>query len=360
MHRFDQALDVLRAGISARVFPGAAAEVGTAAAAVWNAAVGALAYDLDAASVAASTVYDLASLTKPIATTTIAMRLVEAGTLSLESPIAGVEARWRGADRADATIRDLLEHASGLPAWAPLWRSHASRHAIVAAACTFPLAYGRRTRSLYSDLGFMVLGAALEHAGRAALDEQFDRVRRAWTPEDEESLELAFNPPPSWRARCAPARFSESTEGLAVGEVDDDNARAMGGVAGHAGLFGTAPAVGDFARTLLRALAGDRDAERRLAGRDTIRRFLAPSAVPGSSRALGWDLMRVTSSCGSRMSPSAFGHTGFTGTSLWVDPVRDFYAVLLTNRVHPDAGPNDDMQALRRAFHDALLEEPRR
>ena len=130
----------------------------------------------------------------------------------------------------------------------------------------------------------------------------------------------------------------------------------MGGVAGHAGLFGTSASVGAFARVVLRALGGDREAERQLAASATLRRFLSPSAVPGSSRALGWDLMRRTSSCGARMSASAFGHTGFTGTSLWIDPALDFYAVLLTNRVHPVAAPNEPMQAVRRAFHDALLE----
>jgi len=104
-------------------------------------------------------------------------------------------------------------------------------------------------------------------------------------------------------------------------------------------------------------LQGDREAERALVSGDVLRRFLRPSSVPGSSRALGWDLMRPTSSCGRRMSVAAFGHTGFTGTSLWIDPVRDVYAVLLTNRVHPAAGPNEPMQEIRRAFHDALLED---
>jgi CubicO group peptidase (beta-lactamase class C family) len=140
-----------------------------------------------------------------------------------------------------------------------------------------------------------------------------------------------------------------------VAEVDDENAWSMEGVAGHAGLFGTAEAVGTFARIVLQALRGAPEAERALAARSTVGLFLRPSAVPGSSRALGWDLMRPTSSCGTRMSASAFGHTGFTGTSLWIDPERDVYAVLLSNRVHPVAGPNEPMQAVRRAFHDALL-----
>ena len=227
---------------------------------------------------------------------------------------------------------------------------------MIAAACGVPLEYVPRTRSVYSDLGFIVLGAVLERAGRAALDEQFDEVIGALGAGGPERIPLRFAPPAALKGATAPTRVSDARERLLVAEADDDNAWAMGGVAGHAGVFGTAAAVGAFARTLMRALRGDREAERRLARRDTIRRFLAPSEVPGSSRALGWDLMRPASSCGTRMSPSAFGHTGFTGTSLWIDPVLDVYAVLLTNRVHPVAGPNEPMQAIRRAFHDALLE----
>jgi CubicO group peptidase (beta-lactamase class C family) len=350
-----RAVDVIRGGVSAGIFPGACAEAGTAAAARWRQAVGSLSYEPDSPPVTASTVYDLASLTKPIAATAVAMRLVEEGRLDLASPVAVHDHRWRGADRARATVQDLLEHASGLPAWAALWKAHAGREAVAAAASGVGLEYLPRSRSVYSDVGFIVLGTVLEHAGQATLDDQFDRVCGNW-PAGGEGLPLRFTPPPGWRGRTAPTRFSDARERLLVAEVDDDNAWAMGGVAGHAGLFGTAASVGAFARVVLRALGGDREAERQLAARATIRRFLVPSTVPGSSRALGWDLMRPTSSCGARMSASAFGHTGFTGTSLWIDPALDFYAVLLSNRVHPVAEPNEPMQAIRRAFHDALLE----
>jgi len=352
----NRALDVIRDGVSAGVFPGACAEAGSAEAARWRQAVGSLSYEPDSPPVTASTVYDLASLTKPIAAATVAMRLVEAGRLDLASPVAAHEPRWRGADRARVTVQDLLEHASGLPAWAALWKSHAGREPVATAASGVPLEYIPRSQSVYSDVGFIVLGALLERAGQATLDDQFDRVCRIWLADGGEGLALRFTPPPAWRGRTAPTRFSDARERLLVAEVDDDNAWAMGGVAGHAGLFGTAASVGAFARVVLRALGGDRDAGRQLAASATIRRFLAPSTVPGSSRALGWDLMRPTSSCGARMSASAFGHTGFTGTSVWIDPVLDFYAVLLSNRVHPVAEPNEPMQVVRRAFHDALLE----
>lgn len=356
MSPWSRALAVIRDGVAARVFPGACAEVGSAEAARWSQSVGLLSYDTDSPPVSEGTVYDLASLTKPIAAATVAMRLVDAGRLDLASPVASIEPAWLGADRGSVTIQDLLEHAAGLPAWAPLWKRHAGRDAVVAAACGVPLEYVPRTRSVYSDLGFIVLGGVLERVGCAALGEQFDEVIGAVGAGGLEPVPLRYAPPAALRGVTAPTRVSDARERLLVAEADDDNAWAMGGVAGHAGVFGTAPAVGAFARTLMRALRGDGEAERRLARRDTIRRFLAASEVPGSSRALGWDLMRPTSSCGTRMSPSAFGHTGFTGTSLWIDPAQNVYAVLLTNRVYPVAGPNEPMQALRRAFHDALLE----
>jgi CubicO group peptidase (beta-lactamase class C family) len=351
----NRALDVIRDGVRAGVFPGACAEAGSAEGARWHQAVGSLSYEPDSPPVTAATVYDLASVTKPVAATTVAMRLVEAGRLDLASPVAAHAPGWRGAERARVTVQDLLEHASGLPAWAALW-IHAEREAVATAASGLPLEYPPRSQSVYSDVGFIVLGAVLEHAGQAALDDQFDRVCGSWPGGGGEGLALRFTPPPSWRGRTAPTRFSDARERLLVAEVDDDNAWAMGGVAGHAGLFGTAASVGAFARVVLRALGSEPEAERQLAASATIRRFLAPSTVPGSSRALGWDLMRPSSSCGAMMTASAFGHTGFTGTSLWIDPILDFYAVLLCNRVHPVAEPNEPMQAVRRAFHDALLE----
>jgi CubicO group peptidase (beta-lactamase class C family) len=155
--------------------------------------------------------------------------------------------------------------------------------------------------------------------------------------------------------RTAPTEYDTWRGRLLVGEVHDENAAALGGVAGHAGLFGTAPAVGIFARRVLRGLrrlpANDPFAEP-----DLLARFVRRTDVPGSSRALGWDTMLPTSSCGHEMSARAIGHTGFTGTSLWIDPDWDVYVVLLTNRVHPTR-ENHKIQALRPALHDAIMIE---
>jgi CubicO group peptidase (beta-lactamase class C family) len=169
---------------------------------------------------------------------------------------------------------------------------------------------------------------------------------------DALGLDLRFGAPAEWRARTAPTEIDPWRGRLLVGEVHDENAWALRGIAGHAGLFGTAAAVGAFARRVLATTREDTP----LARRTTLARFTTRSTVPRSSRAVGWDTMLPTSSCGARFSPHAFGHTGFTGTSLWIDPTADRYVVLLTNRVHPTRD-NPRLAALRPRIHDAVVEE---
>ena len=172
------------------------------------------------------------------------------------------------------------------------------------------------------------------------LDAQFRRLATFLTSEP-----LGFSPPRSWRDRTAPTEVDPWRGRLLVGEVHDENTWALGGVAGHAGLFGTVAAVGAFARAVLATLDG---AANPGPDRDHAPVHRSRQDVPGSSRALGWDTMLPTSSCGTRLSPTAIGHTGFTGTSLWIDWERDLYIVLLTNRVHPTR-ENDAIRRLRRA-----------
>ena len=164
--------------------------------------------------------------------------------------------------------------------------------------------------------------------------------------------DLQFNPPSVWRPRIAPTEFDAWRGRLLVGEVHDENAAALNGVAGHSGLFGTSAAVGQHARHVLQILAGRGGVFQR----STVEAFVAKRAdIPGSSRALGWDTMLPTSSCGRRMSVRAFGHTGFTGTSLWIDPDREIYVVFLTNRVYPSR-ENEAIRLVRPAVHDAVMD----
>jgi CubicO group peptidase (beta-lactamase class C family) len=210
-----------------------------------------------------------------------------------------------------------------------------------------PLEYAPRAKSVYSDLDFILLGFLLE--GGSTLSARFDAVRAQMGIVED----LQFQPPSLWLRRTAPTGHDPWRGRLLVGEVHDENAYALDGVAGHGGLFGTAAAVGQHARHLLQILDRKVGAFRR----DTVETFIARRAdVAGSSRALGWDTMLPTSSCGTRMSPRAFGHTGFTGTSLWIDPDRSVYVVLLTNRVHPSRA-NDAIRQVRPTLHDAIIGE---
>jgi CubicO group peptidase (beta-lactamase class C family) len=200
-------------------------------------------------------------------------------------------------------------------------------------------------RSVYSDLGFIVLGFVLEDIGEQPLADQFASIAR-------ELGEIGFSPGPAEVRRTAPTEDDPWRGRVLRGEVHDENAYALGGAAGHAGLFGTATSVGAFARSVLATFHGPTW----LGEPALMRTFAARSDVPGSSRALAWDTMRPTSSCGTLMSPTAIGHTGFTGTSLWIDYERDVYVVLLTNRVHPTRA-NEALVALRPQVHDAVMQD---
>ena len=346
MTDFTRPARLLRDAIDAGVAPAIVAEVGTVDGPIWSFAGGRLTTDPESPAATAGTIFDLASLTKVIATTTLAMQQADARVTPLDLPVADALPSWSGDDRASVTVRDLLRHSSGLTAHLPFYRDHAGRTEFEPAICRLPLEYTPRTRSIYSDLGFILLGFILadRHPDRAGLAEQFDRLAstRGWG-------EIAYHPPAAWRRRTAPTEVDPWRGRTLVADVHDENAWALGGAAGHAGLFGTAQAIGSFALDVLRAFSGDTA----LASAATFEAFRTCTDIPGSSRALGWDTMRPTSSCGRRLSPRSIGHTGFTGTSLWIDPDAGISIVVLTNRVHPSR-ENEAILQLRPAFHSAV------
>jgi CubicO group peptidase (beta-lactamase class C family) len=364
-HGFPNARDVLARSVELRVFPGASVEVGGPDGVLWRDALGSVSYEPDAAPVTPATIFDLASLTKVIATATLVMGFAERGRICIDTPLGRWLPEWRGHDRDWVTIADALAHCTGLPGWVPLYLDHEGRQEFQPVICALPLEYAPRTQSLYSDLGFMLLGFVVEDAGGEPLDVQFDALAArlsasVGTSPDENrtgtgapAFRLTFRPPRGWRRMTAPTEVDRWRGRLLVGEVHDENAWALGGVAGHAGLFGNVASVGRFGRAMLRTLMG-RGEEALQITAGTVRRFITRAGIPGSSRALGWDTMMPTSSCGRNMSPSAFGHTGFTGTSLWIDPEAGLYVVLLTNRVHPTRD-NEAIQQARPALHDAVF-----
>lgn len=339
---FEDARTLIRSGVVAGAFPAAAIEVGRRAGPLWQQPFGRLTFAEDAPLVGLSTIFDLASLTKVVATTSLVMRAVADGSLALETPIAALLRAWRDRDHAGVRVRHLLDHSSGLPAHARLFERIQGRAAFESAIGGLTLEHEPGAAAVYSDLGFILLGFILEDLKQQPLD-----VQVAGLGLDET---LRFLPPPEMIERIAPTEYDPWRGRLIRGEVHDENAAALGGVAGHAGLFGTVIAVGSFARTVL-ATFHDRT---RLGNPQVMRTFAARSNVPGSSRALGWDTMKPTSSCGTLMSPTAIGHTGYTGTSLWIDVERDVYVALLTNRVHPTRN-NLALAALRPGIHDAVM-----
>ena len=369
--RFSAAARVLERAVAQNDCPAAVIELGDAIRPLWRQAFGRLRFEADAPAAAEDTIFDLASLTKVLATTTLVMQQVERGAIGLDDRVSEHVAAWQGADRVHVTIRDLLAHSAGLTAYVPFYREYQLgsealhrvrqrgespgegeltpaevRAEFERAICRIPLDYAPGTKSVYSDLGFMLLGFILE--GDVGLPARFDAMRSHMGIVED----LEFNPSALWKPRIAPTEVDSWRGRLLVGEVHDENAAALGGAAGHAGLFGTAAACGQHARHMLQILDGKVGAF----GRATEETFITRgSDVPGSSRALGWDTMLPGSSCGSRMSQRAFGHTGFTGTSLWIDPERGVYVVLLTNRVHPTRS-NEAIKEVRPAVHDAVMD----
>ncbi len=337
---------VIEEGLAARAFPAAVIDVGRTAGPLWQDAFGRLTYEPDAARTSLETVFDLASLTKVIATASMAMRQVDVGGLTLDASLADILPGWRHpGGYCGIHVRHLLDHSAGFPGHVRLFDSTEGRAGYEAAIRCLALKAEPGRVSEYSDVGFILLGFLLETWGGAPLDRQFCPLAALLDGD------MTFCPPEALRARVAPTEIDPWRGRLLQGEVHDENAAALGGVAGHAGLFGTGPAVGAFARLVLRTFH-----ERTpLGSPDLMRTFARRTETPGS-RALAWDTMLPTSSCGTKLSPTAIGHTGFTGTSLWIDWERDLYVAMLTNRVHPTR-ENEALVALRPRLHDSVIED---
>jgi CubicO group peptidase (beta-lactamase class C family) len=316
---------VVERGIRAGGYPGAAVVVGRKGAVVWEKGFGRLGWTSDAQQVEANeTIYDLASLTKVVGTTTAVMILFDEGKIRLDDYVVKYLPEFTGGGRERVTIRLLLEHRSGLPAGRDLWRiAHTAEEARAAALQTTLIAAPGQYYE-YSDLGADVLAFMVEAITGKRLDlfleeRVFSRLGM---------VDTHFRPDASLRGRIAPTELTPPRGYPLRGEVHDENAYALGGVAGHAGLFSTASDLAIFAQMLLNG--GTFNGTRILAD-STVSLFTKRAA---GTRALGWDTCAGEFGCGKYMSANAYGHTGFTGTSLWIDPDRDMFVVLLTNRVH--------------------------
>jgi len=316
---------VVERGIRAGGYPGAAVVVGRKGAAVWEKGFGRLGWTSDAGSVVPErTIYDLASLTKVVGTTTAVMILFDEGKIRLDDRVVQYIPEFTGGAKDAVTIRMLLEHRSGLPAGRDLWRISSTPEEARAAVISTPLFAAPGQYVEYSDLGADMLGFVVEAVSGEKLDHFLDT--RVFVPLG--MTDTRFRPDGSLRGRIAPTELNPPRGYPLRGEVHDENAYALGGVAGHAGLFSTASDLAVFAQMMLN---GGSYNGTRIVADSTVKLFTRRAAA---TRALGWDTCGGKGSCGEYLSSSAYGHTGFTGTSLWIDPEREMFVVLLTNRVH--------------------------
>jgi len=346
--RFANAFRILEDAVSGRSFPCASIAVTHLGDLIALRAFGHFTYDPESQPPTTETLFDLASVTKVVATTSMAMLLYQRGLLDLDMPVTSVVGEFAGEDprRDEVTFRMLLAHSSGLPAYERLFLRAHTREELLEAAFAVPLANEPGSHAEYSDIGFIILGVALERLA----DETLDRFcqREVFGPLSMQRT--TFNPALELCSAIPPTTDDQTFRHRVIqGEVQDENASVLGGVAGHAGLFATALDVATFAHAMIQGGAP-------ILRRETISLFTQRVSSPeGTSRALGWDTPSSPSQSGKYFSQNSYGHLGYTGASHWIDPDRRLSITLLTNRTWPDC-QNKDIQKVRPCFHDAVVE----
>ncbi|MBI3939230.1 MAG: beta-lactamase family protein [Acidobacteria bacterium] len=322
-------IDYVQRCIEGRLFPGCAIAAGRSSGEPFLCAAGTLTYLPHSSAVDPDTWFDLASLTKPILTATAALRAVQQRKLELETPLSRY---FPNIPLPEAQVRHLLAHSSGLPAYRPFFKTCRSGEEVIDAILGTEPEYPTGTRSVYSDLGFMLLGRLLEIAFGQSL--RTIAEEQVWRPLGLGAIRFGpLLPSPESCLKVAPTELDFHLHDFARGIVHDENARLFGGAAGHAGLFGSLRGVALFARHVLSAA---RDVPDSVLPASLIQPWTRRQPwLPGSSWGLGWDTPTPDGSAGPALGPSSFGHTGFTGTSIWIDPEKDLSVCILSNRVHP-------------------------
>ena len=316
---------VIERGIKAGGYPGASVVVGRKGAAVFEKGFGRLSWSSTSTAVDAQrTIYDVASLSKVVGTTTAIMILFDEKKIGLDDPVVNYIPTFGGGDKDRVTIRQLLTHTSGLPAGRDIWRIAQTPLEARALVLNTPLEGRPGAQYIYSDLGADVLGLIVEVVASEPLDKFL--TRRVFDPLGMN--ETFYRPADSLRYRIAPTEVTPPRGYPLRGEVHDENAYALGGVAGHAGLFSTAADLSVFAQMMLNG--GEYNGVQ-IISKPTVELFTSRAF---GHRALGWDTAEGDYGSGRYLGPTAYGHTGFTGTSMWIDPEREMFVILLTNRVH--------------------------
>jgi len=343
---FAEVEELIIRSIADRAFPGAVLLVWKQGKIIFEKPFGHLTYDKGSAEVTTNTIYDLASLTKVIAATTAAMICLDKKLFSLEDKAAKYIPPFAVNGKEDITIKNLLMHNSGLPAFKRFYKMYNKPEEVLNDIYSSPLSYPTGTKTVYSDLGMITLGKIIEKVTGKALD--VFCTQEIFKPLGMN--DTYFNPPASLKSRIAPTELDKYWRNrLLIGEVHDETASLLKGVAGNAGLFSTAGDISKFMRMMLQKGMFD---EKRIIDSSTVKLFTRRQS---NGRGLGWDMKSPEgSSAGSLFSSKSYGHTGYTGTSVWADPVNDLFVIFLTNRVYPTR-KNNKIIKIRPVLHNLIF-----
>jgi len=349
------AFKVIEDAIVDKAFPGATIAIGYRGKVSYH-AFGKLSYDTNSPAVRIDTMYDLASLTKVVVTTTLVEKLAEGDfgqPLNLDTPIERYLPEWLSSGnqlewRHMVTIRHLMTHTSGLPPFKEYWRTSTGKQDTLNRIFVEPLEYEPGTKMIYSDLGIILMAEIIQRLTGKPLD----ALANEYIFSPLSMTNSMYNPPKKLWLEIAPTEIdNQLRHRLVQGEVHDENAYTIGGVSGHAGVFSTSPDLSRFCQMLLN---GGVYAHQRILKRSTIAEFTTPQPLAKNTRTLGWVVPTEGSSSGHYFSAHSYGHTGFTGTTIWIDPDRQLFVVLLTNRVNPTR-ENMKIAQVRPAVHDAIM-----
>jgi CubicO group peptidase (beta-lactamase class C family) len=343
----DTVQSLLDRAVHDSVFPGAIAVIGNRSGIVTQVSSGRIDWAADAPAPDLNTLWDIASLTKVVGMTTAMMQLVESGKVLLDAPAHRYLPEWQGRNKERVTVRHLLTHSSGLPAFIQMWKFTSTADSARQLVLNAPLDTVPGARMVYSDLGAILLGMIVERVSGETLDGYL--AKHVFTP--LKMFDTRYRPGADVLARVAPTEKDPWRGRHLRGEVHDENAFLLGGVSAHAGLFSSANDLARFARAMLNG--GTLDGAR-IVRPETIRDFTRAQNILLSHRALGWETPNGTNSAGRKLRRPAFGHTGFTGTSIWIDPSNDLFIVLLTNRVNPSR-ENSRIGPVRTAIADLAV-----
>ena len=347
-------ISIINKAIENNVFPGAQLFVSKGDGILYNGGIGKLTYKKDAKFVDRNTMYDVASLTKGLATTPIIMKLVQKKKLALDFPISEFYDEYSFGDKKDVTIKHLLAHTSGLKSYVEYYKTTNlnNKESIINDILNQKLEYSPGTKVVYSDLGMILLYDIIEKVTNSS----FEKLASKYYYNPLIMKNTYFNPSEKLKNNVAPTEYDNYyRKRLIHGEVHDENAYILGGISGHAGLFSTASDIANFSKLFINdgVFLG-----RRYLKKSIIKKFTKRENYPvNTDRAIGWDTpsRNGKSSAGDYFSENTFGHLGFTGSSLWVDPDKDIIVVLLTNRVHPSRENTKEMYLFRREFHNSLI-----